>query len=151
MPDAASPALAAARVLALRVLFGARNGLLYGVKVRAPHAVVLTALWAGGTWADKARAAASATATHARQLGTYAALYKLLFNALALAEARLGARARPGGAGAAPRLAGLSGAGEPGAPLRAAVAGGLAGSFVFAQPTSINQQILLFLFSRAGA
>jgi peroxisomal membrane protein 4 len=153
MPAAAPlplPPLALARLLALRVLFGARNGLLYGVKVRGPHAAVLTALWANGSARDKAMAVVRATATHAKQLGLYAALYKTLFNALGLAEARwlLKSGSSSGGSAGVP---GRAGVGEAGAPRRAALAGALAGGAVFAQPTSINQQIVLFLFSRAGA
>ena len=30
------------RIVALRALFGARNGLIYGAKVRAPHSLVMT-------------------------------------------------------------------------------------------------------------
>ena len=141
--------LGVARLLALRVLFGARNGLLYGVKVRAPHAAVLTALWAPGSARDKAAAVVTATARHAAALAAFATLYKTAFNALALAQAA--ATRRGGPPPPLQRLPGASGVGEPGAPLRAALAGALAGGIVFRRPTSVHQQIVLFLFSRASA
>jgi len=140
--------LGEARLLALRVLFGARNGLLYGVKVRAPHAAVLTALWAPGSAREKAVAVVLATARHGAALAAYATLYKAAFNALALAQAAASPRA---GAVLRRRMPGASGVGEPGAPLRAALAGALAGGIVFRRPTSVHQQIVLFLYSRASA
>jgi|APGre2960657444_1045066.scaffolds.fasta_scaffold01901_5 peroxisomal membrane protein 4 len=134
-----SDASAALRLLALRVLFGARNGALYGVKVRAPHAVVLTALWHDGDAATKAAAVAHAVATHSAQLCGYATLYKALFYALG---AGAGTPARANGCG--------RGGGSTNAPLRAGVAGFLAGSLLFRHSTPVNAQIILFLFSRAA-
>jgi peroxisomal membrane protein 4 len=155
------------QLLALRVLFGARNGALYGLKVRAPHSLVLTSLCtclflhspgscaqsgltpgcgifatAGheGDAKTKARVIASATATHAKQLALFAALYKSTFYALGLAAGSRVTDIACGSQGVGPVKSHTV--------LRAAAAGALAGGFVFRQNTPINVQVVLFLFSR---
>lgn len=150
--------VAALRAVALRVLFGARNGALYGVKVRTPHAVVLTGLWHPGSVREKARrsrkserecpspachsgsqlsaqaaAIAEVTATHAATLCCYAASYKLLFTLLQRARGQ----------------AAVCGRHSPRGPVSAAAAGLIAGGFWFGAPTPVNTQVVLFLFSRA--
>ena len=66
----------------LSIVRGFRQGVVYGAKIRFPHALVMTFLFRGGSLSDKASAIATATYTHARSLGAYAALYKLLTCAL---------------------------------------------------------------------
>jgi hypothetical protein len=70
------PPLSPAAQLALQVLYGARNGALYGCRVRLPHSLLLTALWHRGSLRQKASIVTRATATHAARLCTFAALYK---------------------------------------------------------------------------
>jgi len=144
MSSSAAPAGAAVgtlRLLLLRILFGTRNGALFGLKVRAPHALVLTALYGSGGVGERARAILSATATHATTLAAFATLYKSLVAAQALLEATVRRR----------HVVGMSGVGAAGGSRRALLAGALAGGVVFREPSSINKQIVLFLFSRSGA
>ncbi len=61
----------------LTVLRGFRNGVVYGCKIRFPHALVMTLLFRDGTWYEKGKAILEATYTHARNLGFYAAAFKL--------------------------------------------------------------------------
>jgi len=60
----------------LSILRGFRNGVVYGAKIRFPHALVMTLLFRDGTWRDKAYAIFQATYTHAKNLGFYAATFK---------------------------------------------------------------------------
>lgn len=62
----------------LSILRGFRQGVVYGAKIRFPHALVMTALFRHGSLTDKASDVIQATYTHARSLGCYVALYKLL-------------------------------------------------------------------------
>jgi len=55
-----------------------RQGIVYGAKIRFPHALVMTLLFRQGSLADKANDIINATYTHARTLGLYAATYKLI-------------------------------------------------------------------------
>ncbi|XP_053724343.1 peroxisomal membrane protein 4 [Synchiropus splendidus] len=61
---------------ALAVLKGLRNGVVYGAKIRAPHALVMTFLFKSGSLQDKLRAILQATYTHARNLGCFVFTYK---------------------------------------------------------------------------
>ncbi|RYO77747.1 hypothetical protein DL762_009065 [Monosporascus cannonballus] len=61
---------------ALAVVKGARNGAVYGAKVRFPHALVMVFLFRTGTVRQKAALVWRATRTHARNLATFAAIYK---------------------------------------------------------------------------
>jgi len=74
-------------VLALgRVARGFRNGLLYGFKIRAPHAAVMTLLFRrGGNPADKARGVLRMALEHGRNLGRYVLIYKAAMAALEIA------------------------------------------------------------------
>ena len=63
---------------ALAVLRSFRQGVVYGAKIRFPHALVMTFLFRHGSLADKAGDIVNATYTHARTLGLYAAAYKLI-------------------------------------------------------------------------
>ncbi|KTF72577.1 hypothetical protein cypCar_00045399 [Cyprinus carpio] len=55
---------------ALAVVKGFRNGAVYGAKIRAPHALVMTFLFRSG------RAIAQATYTHSRNLACFVLTYK---------------------------------------------------------------------------
>ena len=61
----------------LAVVRSFRQGVVYGAKIRFPHALVMTLLFRSGTLTEKANDIISATYTHARTLGLYAATYKL--------------------------------------------------------------------------
>ncbi|KAK2888782.1 hypothetical protein Q8A67_014157 [Cirrhinus molitorella] len=61
---------------ALAVVKGFRNGAVYGAKIRAPHALVMTFLFRSGSLREKFRAIAQATYTHSRNLACFVFTYK---------------------------------------------------------------------------
>ncbi|TVY21425.1 Peroxisomal membrane protein 4 [Lachnellula arida] len=61
----------------LAVLKAARNGAVYGAKVRFPHALVMMVLFRSGTVREKISLILRATKTHAQNLAKYATVYKL--------------------------------------------------------------------------
>ncbi|XP_008053342.1 peroxisomal membrane protein 4, partial [Carlito syrichta] len=61
---------------ALAVLKGFRNGAVYGAKIRAPHALVMTFLFRNGSLREKLRAILQATYTHSRNLACFVFTYK---------------------------------------------------------------------------
>ncbi|KAJ1905129.1 hypothetical protein IWQ60_012340 [Tieghemiomyces parasiticus] len=66
----------------LAILKGLRNGLVYGAKIRFPHALVMTFLFRSGSLRDKARVVFKATRAHAQNLGAFVTIYKSLMFAL---------------------------------------------------------------------
>ncbi|XP_011376581.1 peroxisomal membrane protein 4 [Pteropus medius] len=61
---------------ALALLKGFRNGAVYGAKIRAPHALVMTFLFHSGSLQDKLRAILQATYTHSSNLACFVFIYK---------------------------------------------------------------------------
>ncbi|XP_053056043.1 peroxisomal membrane protein 4 isoform X3 [Acinonyx jubatus] len=61
---------------ALAMLKGFRNGAVYGVKIRAPHALVMTFLFRSGSLQEKLRAILQATYTHSWNLACFVFAYK---------------------------------------------------------------------------
>ncbi|KAJ9057583.1 hypothetical protein DSO57_1021272 [Entomophthora muscae] len=110
----------------LAIVKGFRNGIVYGTKVRFPHALVMTILFRSGTFKQKADVIFQATRTHARNLGIFVTLYKT--GMLLLSHLNDG---KEGSSYAF--LSGLVG-----------------GYFVFGKETSINKQIVLYLFARVA-
>jgi peroxisomal membrane protein 4 len=62
----------------LSIIRGVRNGIVYGCKIRFPHALVMTVLFRDGTLYDKARAIFKATTQHAKNLGLFALIFKTI-------------------------------------------------------------------------
>ncbi|VDB99368.1 unnamed protein product [Peniophora sp. CBMAI 1063] len=62
----------------LSILKGARNGFVYGVKVRFPHALLMAFLFGKGSWAVRLRSVLKQTWTHATGLTKYVIVYKTL-------------------------------------------------------------------------
>lgn len=60
----------------LAILKSARNGAVYGAKVRFPHALVMVFLFRSGTFREKIRLVYKATRQHAKNLATFAVIYK---------------------------------------------------------------------------
>jgi hypothetical protein len=60
----------------LAIVKGARNGAVYGAKVRFPHALVMVFLFRSGTFRQKVDLVFRATRTHARNLAKFATIYK---------------------------------------------------------------------------
>jgi peroxisomal membrane protein 4 len=142
-----------------------RAGLVYGTKVRLPHAVTIAALFklnkgmtanlvsiCGQTW------------EHARNLAVYATGYKLAIFAIRWmwTAARLHETVPPAdvslrlvsdadGASLLERLEAVAKevlSARPGHPMQAAIAGGLVAHFVWGRYSTINYQILLYVLSR---
>jgi peroxisomal membrane protein 4 len=109
----------------LALLKGLRNGVVYGAKVRAPHAFVMTFLFRDGTVREKLKVVLDMTRQHATNLGKFVLLYKSLM----LAQKTL-----------------LHGGKE--ASQDSFVAGLIGGYVVFGKDTNVNQQIVLYLLSR---
>ncbi|CAJ2501155.1 Uu.00g040080.m01.CDS01 [Anthostomella pinea] len=117
----------------LAVAKGARNGAVYGAKVRFPHALVMVFLFRSGTLRQKLDLVFHATRTHARNLAKFATIYKLTCYVLK----RYGAT--PGKEGNYDTF----------------IAGLLGGYFVFGgrssrtgKISSVNQQICVYVFAR---
>jgi len=110
----------------LSILKGTRNGLVYGTKVRFPHALVMTMLFRSGTLREKSRSILLATRTHAKNLGLFVTLYK---TAMYLLRTQRGGKE---------------------AQADSFVAGLLGGYIVFGRgdQSSVNQQIVLYVFGR---
>lgn len=121
------------------VLRGARNGIYYGTKIRLPHALVMTMLFRRGSVREALNAAAWLTFQHARNLGAFVGLYKAL-----LAGGRWAWEA----AGVLPAGGAAAGAGAPATAWHAALAGGIGGYVIWGRYSSVNFQIVLYLFSR---
>ncbi|KAI9663605.1 MAG: hypothetical protein M1821_007095 [Bathelium mastoideum] len=111
----------------LALLKGFRNGLVYGTKVRFPHALVMVFLFRTGTLRSKLALILKSTRTHARNLALFALTYKSTL--LLLKNSRASCTE------SAPDtfLAGLVG-----------------GYAVFGRgiQSSVNQQIVIYVFAR---
>ncbi|KAI8056331.1 Tim17/Tim22/Tim23/Pmp24 family-domain-containing protein [Gilbertella persicaria] len=108
----------------LSVLKGFRSGIVYGTKVRFPHALVMTVLFKTGSLESKVKGIFKATKQHAQNLGMFATIYKTLM---------IIQRKTNGGKEAS---------------IHPFIAGVVGGYYVFGENNSINQQIILYLFSR---
>ncbi|KAJ7225846.1 Tim17/Tim22/Tim23/Pmp24 family-domain-containing protein [Mycena pura] len=111
----------------LAILKGARNGLVYGVKVRFAHAVVMSILFGRGDWKARARVIFRATKQHAFSLAKFVALYKTFMLIQQKAN------------GGKPRSADTF------------LAGLLGGYIVFSDRSAVNEQIVLYVVSRVLA
>lgn len=111
----------------LAILKGARNGLVYGVKIRFPHALIMSILFGRGDVFTRGKSVFRATKTHALNLAKFVTIYKTL---LLLQRKANGGKERS----ADTFLAGLIG-----------------GYIVFGERTAINEQIVLYVVSRVVA
>ncbi|KAJ3333708.1 Peroxisomal membrane protein 4 [Blyttiomyces sp. JEL0837] len=105
------------------IIKGFRNGAVYGAKIRFPHALVMAFLFRGGSLQDKMKFILKATYQHSRNLAVFVTIYKSL-----MALQRL--------------IKGKENSGD------SFVAGLVGGYIVFGEDNNINQQIVLYLFSR---
>ncbi|KAJ7357032.1 Tim17/Tim22/Tim23/Pmp24 family-domain-containing protein [Mycena albidolilacea] len=111
----------------LALLKGARNGFVYGVKVRFPHALVMSILFGRGDLKTRARVIFRATKQHAFNLAKYVTLYK----AFMLVQQKAN--------GGKPRSSDTF------------IAGVLGGYIVFGERSAVNEQIVLYVVSRVVA
>jgi len=111
----------------LAILKGARNGFVYGVKVRFPHALIMAILFGRGDWPTRLKSIFRATKLHATNLCKFVTIYK----ALLLLQRKLnGGKERTQDT----FFAGLFG-----------------GYLVFGERNAINEQIVLYVCSRVVA
>ncbi|KAL8872370.1 MAG: hypothetical protein Q9174_001986 [Haloplaca sp. 1 TL-2023] len=111
----------------LAILKGARNGFTYGAKIRFPHALVMVFLFRSGTLREKLQIVFKATFQHARNLATFATVYKTVMLLLrSISEEQKESSPHT-------FLAGL-----------------LGGYVVFGRgiQSSVNQQIVIYVFAR---
>ncbi|XP_077108072.1 peroxisomal membrane protein 4 [Ranitomeya variabilis] len=108
---------------ALAVIKGFRNGAVYGAKIRAPHALVMTFLFKSGSLKDKLKAIFQATFTHSRNLAYFVFTYKSL---LAAQEKIHGSKWQ----------------------FHSFLAACVGGWLVFGENNNINSQINMYLLSR---
>ncbi|KJA25991.1 hypothetical protein HYPSUDRAFT_36847 [Hypholoma sublateritium FD-334 SS-4] len=111
----------------LAVLKGARNGFVYGVKVRFPHALVMSILFGRGDWQSRIRVIYRATKQHAFNLAKFVSLYKSI---LLLQKKLNGGKERD---------------------TDTFIAGLIGGYFVFGERNAVNEQIVLYVVSRVVA
>ncbi|KAG0131016.1 Tim17/Tim22/Tim23/Pmp24 family-domain-containing protein [Tuber indicum] len=113
----------------LAILKGTRNGLVYGTKVRFPHALVMTFLFRSGTFREKLSQTFQATKTHAKNLATFVTIYKTVMLLLRR----------------------LSSAGKERS-SDSFFAGLLGGYLVFGRGDqgTVNQQIVIYVFARVA-
>lgn len=116
-PDADCP-LSPANHDLLGVVKGARNGIVYGCKVRFPHALVMAALFSHKPWPVRIHGILTATRNHALALGKFVTIYKLMM----LIQKRLnGGKERD---------------------LDTLIAGGIGGWWVFSERTPVSTAAL---------
>ncbi|XP_063001157.1 peroxisomal membrane protein 4 [Elgaria multicarinata webbii] len=108
---------------ALAVFKGFRNGAVYGAKIRAPHALVMTFLFRSGSLREKLKAIVRATYTHSRNLAYFVFTYKGL---MALQSRMQGKKI----------------------PFHSFLAACIGGWLVFGENSNINSQINMYLLSR---
>jgi len=111
----------------LAILKGARNGFVYGVKVRFPHALVMSILFGRGDWKSRLTFIFQATKQHALNLAKFVTLYKTF---LLVQKKANGGKERNSDT---------------------FVAGLLGGYMVFGTRNAVNEQIVLYVVSRVLA
>jgi len=111
----------------LAILKGARNGFVYGVKIRFPHALVMSILFGRGNWNARARAIYRSTKQHAFNLAKFVSIYKTL---LLLQKKLNNGKERN---------------------IDTFVAGLIGGYIVFGDRNAVNEQIVLYVISRVLA
>ncbi|KAL9086731.1 MAG: hypothetical protein Q9159_004026 [Coniocarpon cinnabarinum] len=130
----------------LAILKAARNGVVYGTKIRFPHALVMVLLFRTGTTKEKTTAILKATKQHATNLATFAIIYKSLMLLLRRTAPRLSPHTSAHlKSEIAPRPRS-----EPSS--HSFISGLIAGYCVFGRRkatfSSVNQQIVIYVFAR---
>lgn len=148
------------------ILGAAISGAKYGMRIRFPHALVMTFLFRKETPSEKLKIILKATSEHSRNLASFAALYKTilyllkwmsrqlrnhdmkhrnqLFHQIGI---RIGSTIVDGPNYRGRRLISK----PPGIPektIHAAIAGAIGGYCIWGNYTSVNYQIVLYLTSR---
>ncbi|GAA5914684.1 hypothetical protein JCM8208_000412 [Rhodotorula glutinis] len=108
----------------LAILKGARNGLVYGARVRGPHALVMSLIFQSGPWQQRLRYVYRATKQHSLNLARFVAIYK---TALLVQKTLAGGKQRS---------------------MDTFWAGLVGGWAVFGERNAVNEQIVLYVVSR---
>jgi len=108
----------------LSIFRGFRNGFVYGIKIRFPHALIMTFLFVEGSLKTKWNVIYSRTKEHAVHLGQYVALYKLCCAIIR-------------------RIFGT-----PNYWLIHFLSGAISGAMIWTKKTAVNHQINLYVYSR---
>lgn len=111
----------------LAILKGGRNGFVYGVKVRFPHALIMAILFGRGDWKRRLGVIYRTTRQHAMNLAKFVSLYKIF---LLIQKKVNGGKERS---------------------ADTFVAGLLGGYLVFGDRSAVNEQIVLYVVSRVVA
>ncbi|KAF8467738.1 Tim17/Tim22/Tim23/Pmp24 family-domain-containing protein [Kalaharituber pfeilii] len=138
----------------LAILKGLRNGLVYGAKIRFPHALVMTVLFRDGTFREKLTSILSATRQHAFNLASFVTIYKSTMYLLTRLHKQdfppLLPTASPG------TVSSKLSTSTPNEPAYYSLLAGLLGGYlVFGRSTdsaahAVNQQIVLYVFARVA-
>ncbi|ESO97467.1 hypothetical protein LOTGIDRAFT_159501 [Lottia gigantea] len=107
----------------LSLIKGLRNGIVYGAKVRFPHALVMTFLFKSDSLRNKIIGILQATYTHSKNLGLFVLAYKTLTLLMQFAQNE---KYKP----------------------QSFVAAFIAGYVIFGRYNKVNEQINLYLLSR---
>jgi len=107
----------------LSIIRGFRNGAIYGAKIRAPHALIMTFLFREGSFYEKLNDIMTATFQHSRNLACYVAIYKAVVCFLRHLRNK-----------------------ESG--INTLVGGAVGGFFIFGTDNPVNSQINMYILSR---
>lgn len=118
-----------------RVLRGLKNGADYAVKIRLPHAIVMTLLFKKGSPRELLRRVLRITVEHARNLALFVGSYKAFLFVIQRSASLL----------VPPVPRAWPAAARDTAPF---AAGALAASIAWTEPSAVNVQIALYLLSR---
>ncbi|GAA6063947.1 hypothetical protein JCM10212_002145 [Sporobolomyces blumeae] len=108
----------------LAILKGARNGLVYGARVRGPHALVMSLIFQSGSLQQRLKYVFKATKQHSLNLAKFVAIYK---TCLLVQKTLAGGKQRS---------------------LDTFFAGLVGGWCVFGERNAVNEQIVLYVVSR---
>ncbi|RPA77873.1 peroxisomal membrane protein 4 [Ascobolus immersus RN42] len=119
----------------LSLVKGVRNGIVYGSKIRFPHALVMVMLFRSGTFREKLKSVFQATRTHGQNLASFVLVFKVLHMIFSSQKGGDPARFSEKPTRKTPD---------------AFLAGAMAGYLVFGRDgdNPINQQIVLYIFGR---
>ncbi|XP_050407845.1 peroxisomal membrane protein 4 [Patella vulgata] len=107
----------------LALIKGLRNGIVYGAKVRFPHALVMTFLFKSDSFRNKLITILQATYTHSKNLGLFVLSYKTLTTIMQYVQTQ---KYQP----------------------QSFIAAFCAGYLIFGRYNKVNEQINLYLLSR---
>mmetsp|Transcript_25133 Transcript_25133/g.54187 ORF Transcript_25133/g.54187 Transcript_25133/m.54187 type:complete len:233 (+) Transcript_25133:112-810(+) len=130
------------------ILSGLIGGGRYGLKIRVPHAIVMTFLFGSHlSFRKKLKAVAKLAAEHASNLAAFACLYKLMLATLKVLNQRI----KFNGPFIERRHITSSTSSVPGLPEKpyhSFLAGAVGGYIVWGRYSGVNYQLILYLVSR---